>query len=105
VQGYFHIKFKDVFEMEILIEPASRYQNRRVGGEQLDDGIGCNPSAAEAALKWALSSAAEAAPFQTRVKIRVGFEQLDDGIGWNPSAAEAAPFQNQGQAVGRHHGS
>jgi hypothetical protein len=71
------MKFKDVFEMEILIEPAaSRYQNRRVGCEQLDHGIGCNPSAAEAALKLALSG-----------------------------AAEAAPFQNQGQAVGRHHGS
>jgi len=28
--------------MQILIEPAAwRYQNRRVGFEQLDDGIGC----------------------------------------------------------------
>jgi hypothetical protein len=28
--------------MQILIEPAaSRYQSRRVGFEQLDDGIGC----------------------------------------------------------------
>ncbi len=34
--------FKDVSEMQILIEPAaSRYQSRRVGFEQLDDGIGC----------------------------------------------------------------
>jgi hypothetical protein len=34
--------FKDVSEMQTPIEPAaSHHQSRRVGFEQLDDGIGC----------------------------------------------------------------
>src|SRR5580698_4065811 len=33
------------FEVQILTEPAgSRYKSRRVGLEQLDDGIGCMPT-------------------------------------------------------------